>query len=93
MTSEVENDIVTILNSWEEQLDTNSLLFENPVTNFLALDMIKHDIIQGYGPSALLKKCKKIVTNPSKDDIKKSALLVQEMVEEHNLSWSEGVAT
>ena len=92
MTSDGEEDIVTILDHWEEQLDTNSLLFENPVTNFLILDLIKYDIIHGYGPPALLKECQRTVIKPTQEDIRKTALLLQEMVEKYNMSLPEGVA-
>ena len=90
-TSDVEEDIVTIVNSWAEQLD-NSLLFENPVTNFLMLDMIKYDIIHGYGPPALLKECQRTVIDPSEEDIRKTALLLQEMVDKYNMPLTQGVA-
>ena len=92
MTGDMDQEIVTILDSWEEQLDTNSLLFENPVTNFLVLDMIKYDILHGYGPPALLKECQKTVIKPTQEDIRKTALLLQEMVEKYNMSLPEVVA-
>ena len=73
----------------------NPLLFENPVTNFLLLDMINHFIINGFGPPTLLKKCERIVRYPyfpSDQDIRNAALLLHEMVRLYNISWRKAVA-
>ena len=68
------------LADWEDRLDTNPLLFEHPVDNFQFLKMLRSDIEEAMIPRRLRTRFRKIVKVPTRHDLRKSALLIQDMI-------------
>ena len=84
-------DILTKLNLWERRIFLNPLLFENPATNFLLLKMLWQDIQEDMIPSYLRKQFKISVKIPTKNDLQKSATILNDMMEMYGISRRKGI--
>ena len=85
-------DILSKLDIWERQISKNPLLFENPATNFLLLKMLRMDIQQEMIPSYLKEQFKRSVKIPSKQELRKSAIILNDMMAMYGFSTHQGVA-
>ena len=75
-----QEEVFSKLGDWEHRLDTDPLLFEHPVENFKFLKMLRLDIEEFMIPRRLRTKFRKIVRVPTRNDLRKSALLIQDMI-------------
>ena len=80
------------LRSWENKIALDPLLFENPVTNFQLLKMLRVDIQEDMIPRYLMHEFRRMVNVPTKKDLKKSAILIHEMMAMYELSTYKDIA-
>ena len=78
--------IFSKLLSWEEELASDPFLFENPLTNFLLLKMLRMDIQTYMIPISIKQTFKRTVRVPTRQELKKSAILINDMTYAHNMS-------
>merc|ERR1712106_600604 len=73
------------LNFWQQELESDHLLFENPVRNFLLIKMLRVDIEDYMIPRFLRYQFRKNVKVPRSDDLRKSAILINDMKNMYNI--------
>ena len=80
------------LSTWGELAKNNSLMFEDPVTNFLFLStLIEITEEEDIGPAVLKKSFKRTVTIPSRRNLRKSAALLHEMISMYNIPLEQEI--
>ena len=80
------------LSTWGELVKNNSLMFEDPVTNFLFIStLIEITEKENIGPAVLKKSFKRTVTIPSRRNLRKSAALLHEMISMYNIPLEQEI--
>ena len=80
------------LSTWGELVKNNSLMFEDPVTNFLFIStLIEITEEEDVGPAVLKKSFKRTVTIPSRRNLRKSAALLHEMISMYNIPLEQEI--
>ena len=80
-----QEEIYSKLGFWEQELESDHLLFENPVPNFLLIKMLRVDIEDYMIPRFLRYQFRKNVKVPRSDDLRKSAILINDMKNMYNI--------
>ena len=80
-----EDKIQAQLTNWEEEIKEDPLYFEDPVTNFLFLKFLIIDVETELVSARLQKSSKRTVTIPPLGKLKKSAVLLNEMMSLYNI--------
>ena len=80
-----EDKIQAQLTNWAEEVEEDPLYFEDPVTNFLFLKFLIIDVETELVSSRLQKSLKRTVTIPPLGKLKKSAVLLNEMMSLYNI--------
>ena len=73
------------LTNWLKQIEENPLYFEDPATNFLFLKFLMIDVEAEMVPTTLKKSVRRLVTSPTEKELKKSAVLLHEMMALYNI--------
>ena len=79
------------LSSWEKDLADDPMLFENPVTNFLLLKMLRFDIQDKIIPTSIGRMYRRTVRVPTSQDLRKSAVLINDMIHMYKMSALKGI--
>ena len=74
------------LSTWEKELKENPLIFEDPVNNFLfILILLKIGMEEDMSPGLLNKSLQRTLTIPNRRKLRKSALLINDMMSLYNI--------
>ena len=74
------------LSTWKKELKENSLIFEDPVNNFLfILILLKIGMEEDMSPGLLNKSLQRTLTIPNRRKLRKSALLINDMMSLYNI--------
>ena len=83
--------IFSKLLSWEEELAYDPFLFENPLTNFLLLTLLRMDIQTYMIPISINQKFRRTVRVPTRQELRKSAVLINDMTYAYSMSAMKGI--
>ena len=83
--------IFSKLLSWEEELAYDPFLFENPLPNFLLLKMLRMDIQTYMIPISINQKFRRTVRVPTRQELRKSAILINDMTYAYSMSAMKGI--
>ena len=78
--------------TWGKLVQKNDLIFEDPVTNFLLISKLveignKKDMV----PAMMMKSIQRTVTIPSREKLRKSAVLLNEMMSMYNIPLKQEI--
>ena len=80
------------VSTWGKLVQKNDLIFEDPVTNFLLISKLveignKKDMV----PAMMMKSIQRTVTIPSREKLRKSAVLLNEMMSMYNIPLKQEI--
>ena len=78
--------------TWGKLVQKNDLIFEDPVANFLLISKLveignKKDMV----PAMMMKSIQRTVTIPSREKLRKSAVLLNEMMSMYNIPLKQEI--
>ena len=72
--------------TWGKLVQKNDLIFEDPVTNFLLISkLVEIGNNKDMVPAMMMKSIQRTVTIPSREKLRKSAVLLNEMMSMYNI--------
>ena len=89
ITEDLKEDIHSKLGSWEETFGKDPLLFEHPIRSFLLMKMLRVDIQNEMIPKYLKYQFRKNVKVPTKQELGKSVIVINDMMKMYNISIHE----
>ena len=90
-SEEWQDQVYSKLGDWEQKLMSDPLFFEHPVPNFLLLKMLREDIEEWMIPRFLRYKFKRIVKVPTSAELRKSAVMIEDMISMHGVQINKGI--
>ena len=89
ITEDLKEDIHSKLASWEETFAKDPLLFEHPIRSFLLMKMLRVDIQYEMIPKHLKFQFRKNVKVPTKQELGKSVIVINDMMKMYKISIHE----
>ena len=78
--------------TWGKLVQKNYLIFEDPVTNFLLISkLVEIGNNKDMVPAMMMKSIQRTVTIPSREKLRKSAVLLNEMMSMYNIPLKQEI--
>ena len=78
--------------TWGKLVQKNDLIFEDPVTNFLLISkLVEIGNQKDMVPAMMMKSIQRTVTIPSREKLRKSAVLLNEMMSMYNIPLKQEI--